>query len=163
MSNRQSCRRHLDDFIQGRIILKSVECQTVTSVAKEFVSRRSIASQAWRAFQMTGEAAQWFCSGCPRATTAADDPYLVLHSKRDRRKEAREIDKHVQRPVERSISNLTGDRRFDKGGLFTRRPVRCVPLKPAHLRRRFLRCQEHRTVQICNDLECSLQMRAALI
>ncbi|GFU98267.1 hypothetical protein TNCV_2420341, partial [Trichonephila clavipes] len=30
------------------------------------------------------------------------------------------------------------------GGLFARRPVRCVPLTPALLRRRSLWCQEHR-------------------
>ncbi|GFV99899.1 transposable element Tcb1 transposase [Trichonephila clavipes] len=30
------------------------------------------------------------------------------------------------------------------GGLFARRPVRCVPLTPAHRRRRSLWCREHR-------------------
>ncbi|GFY05894.1 transposable element Tcb2 transposase [Trichonephila clavipes] len=32
----------------------------------------------------------------------------------------------------------------DGGGLFARRPVRCVPLTPAHRRRRSLWCREHR-------------------
>ncbi|GFU76204.1 transposable element Tcb2 transposase [Trichonephila clavipes] len=32
----------------------------------------------------------------------------------------------------------------DRGGLFARRPVRCVPLTPAHRRRRSLWCREHR-------------------
>ncbi|GFT30196.1 transposable element Tcb2 transposase [Trichonephila clavipes] len=36
------------------------------------------------------------------------------------------------------------DRRLHGGGLFTRRPVRCVPLTPAHRRRRSLWCREHR-------------------
>ncbi|GFV72356.1 transposable element Tcb1 transposase [Trichonephila clavipes] len=35
------------------------------------------------------------------------------------------------------------DRRLLGGGLFARRPVRCVPLTPAHQRRRSLWCQEH--------------------
>ncbi|GFW68578.1 transposable element Tcb2 transposase [Trichonephila clavipes] len=36
------------------------------------------------------------------------------------------------------------DRRLHSGGLFARRPVRCVPLTPAHRRRRSLWCREHR-------------------
>ncbi|GFS92510.1 hypothetical protein TNCV_1159921 [Trichonephila clavipes] len=35
-------------------------------------------------------------------------------------------------------------RRLHGGGLFARRPVRCVPLTPAHRRRRSLWCWEHR-------------------
>ncbi|GFX60466.1 transposable element Tcb2 transposase [Trichonephila clavipes] len=36
------------------------------------------------------------------------------------------------------------DRRLHGGGPFARRPVRCVPLTPAHRRRRSLWCREHR-------------------
>ncbi|GFS54852.1 transposable element Tcb2 transposase [Trichonephila clavipes] len=36
------------------------------------------------------------------------------------------------------------DRRLHGGGLFARRPVRCVTLRPAHRRRRSLWCREHR-------------------
>ncbi|GFX43302.1 transposable element Tcb2 transposase [Trichonephila clavipes] len=36
------------------------------------------------------------------------------------------------------------DRRLHGGALFARRPVRCVPLTPAHRRRRSLWCREHR-------------------
>ncbi|GFV33113.1 transposable element Tcb1 transposase [Trichonephila clavipes] len=36
------------------------------------------------------------------------------------------------------------DRRLHGGSLFARRPVRCVPLTPAHRRRRSLWCREHR-------------------
>ncbi|GFU40895.1 transposable element Tcb1 transposase [Trichonephila clavipes] len=35
-------------------------------------------------------------------------------------------------------------RRLHGGGLFAQHPVRCVPLTPAHRRRRFLWCREHR-------------------
>ncbi|GFU66166.1 transposable element Tcb1 transposase [Trichonephila clavipes] len=38
----------------------------------------------------------------------------------------------------------TDDRRLHGGGLFARRPVQCVPLTPAHRRRRSLWCREHR-------------------
>ncbi|GFV57942.1 transposable element Tcb2 transposase [Trichonephila clavipes] len=36
------------------------------------------------------------------------------------------------------------DRRLHGGGLFARRPLRCVPLTPAHRRRPSLWCREHR-------------------
>ncbi|GFV46272.1 transposable element Tcb1 transposase [Trichonephila clavipes] len=42
------------------------------------------------------------------------------------------------------ISRFTVARRLHGGGLFARRPVRCVPLTPAHRRRRSLWCREHR-------------------
>ncbi|GFU33656.1 transposable element Tcb2 transposase [Trichonephila clavipes] len=50
----------------------------------------------------------------------------------------------------RPISRFTVARRLHGGGLFARRPVRCVPLTPAHRRRRSLWCREHRN---CRDNE----------
>ncbi|GFY09107.1 transposable element Tc1 transposase [Trichonephila clavipes] len=41
-------------------------------------------------------------------------------------------------------SRFTVARRLHGGGLFARRSVRCVPLTPAHRRRRSLWCREHR-------------------
>ncbi|GFW17671.1 transposable element Tcb2 transposase [Trichonephila clavipes] len=95
MANNQSVRRHLDAFTRGRIIGKLEEGRSVTRTA-----------------------IRGFSSGRPRGTTPADDRYIVLQARRNRR--------------------LHG------GGLFARRPVRCVPLTPAHRRRRFLWCREHR-------------------
>lgn len=74
-----------------------------------------------------------------RATTAADDQYLVLQGRRDRRQSVGEIAKHMQRTIGRAISHFTVARRFLDGCLFPR----YVPLKPAH-HRRFLWCQEHK-------------------
>ncbi|GFV30656.1 transposable element Tcb2 transposase [Trichonephila clavipes] len=44
----------------------------------------------------------------------------------------------------RPISRFTVAKRLHGGGLFARRPVRCVPFTPAHRRRRSLWCREHR-------------------
>ncbi|GFW02082.1 transposable element Tcb2 transposase [Trichonephila clavipes] len=111
-------RRHLDAFTRGRIIGKLEEGRSVTSVAAEFGIAHGIVSRLWRQFQTTGTAIRGFSSGRPRGTTPADDRYIVLQARRNRR--------------------LHG------GGLFARRPVRCVPLTPAHRRRRSLWCREHR-------------------
>ncbi|GFV77614.1 transposable element Tc3 transposase [Trichonephila clavipes] len=54
------------------------------------------------------------------------------------------IARHTTQASGRPISRFTVARRLHGGGLFARRPVRCVPLTPAHRRRRSLWCREHR-------------------
>ncbi|GFX80079.1 transposable element Tcb2 transposase [Trichonephila clavipes] len=144
MANNQSVRRHLDAFTRGRIIGKLEEGRSVTSVAAEFGIAHSIVSRLWRQFQTTGTAIRGFSSGRPRGTTPADDRYIVLQARRSRWQTAGEIARHTTQAIGRPISHLTVARRMHGGGLFARRPVRCVPLTPAHRRRRSLWCREHR-------------------
>ncbi|GFX03548.1 transposable element Tcb1 transposase [Trichonephila clavipes] len=91
MANNQSVRRHLDAFTRGRIIGKLEEGRSVTSVAAEFGIAHSIVSRLWRQFQNTGKAIRGFSSGRLRGTTPADDRYIVLQTRRNRRKTAGEI------------------------------------------------------------------------
>ncbi|GFX80514.1 transposable element Tcb2 transposase [Trichonephila clavipes] len=144
MVNNQSVRRHLDAFTRGRIIGKLEEGRSVTSVAAEFGIAHTIVSRLWRQFQTTGTAIRGFSSGRPRGTTPADDRYIVLHARRNRRQTAGEIARHTTQATGRQISRFTVARRLHGGGLFARRPVRCVPLTPAHRRRRSLWSREHR-------------------
>ncbi|GFU04337.1 transposable element Tcb2 transposase [Trichonephila clavipes] len=144
MANNQSVRRHLDAFTRGRIIGKLEEGRSVTSVAAEFGIAHSIVSRLWRQFQTTGTAIRGFSSGRPRGTTPADDRYIVLQARRNRRQTAGEIARHTTQATGRPISRFTVARRLHGGGLFARRPVRCVPLTPAHRRRRSLWCREDR-------------------
>ncbi|GFT84507.1 transposable element Tcb2 transposase [Trichonephila clavipes] len=144
MANNQSVRRHLDAFTRGRIIGKLEEGRSVTSVAAEFGIAHSIVSRLWRQFQTTGTAIRGFSSGRPRRTTPADDRYIVVQARRNRRQTAGEIARHTTQATGRPISRFTVARRLHGGGLFARRPVRCVPLTPAHRRRRSLWCREHR-------------------
>ncbi|GFW86284.1 transposable element Tcb2 transposase [Trichonephila clavipes] len=144
MANNQSVRRHLDAFTRGRIIGNLEEGRSVTSVAAEVGIAHSIVSRLWRQFQTTGTTIRGFSSGRPRATTPADDRYFVLQARRNRRQTAGEIARHTTQAIGRPISRFTVARRLHVGGLFARRPVRCVPLMPAHRRRRSLWCREHR-------------------
>ncbi|GFX85931.1 transposon Tf2-9 polyprotein [Trichonephila clavipes] len=130
--------------ILSRIIGKLEEGRSVTSVAAEFGIAHSIVSRLWRQFQTTGTAILGFSSGCPRGTTPADDRYIVLHARRNRRQTAGEFARHTTQVTGRPISRFTVARRLHGGGLFARHPVRCVPLTPAHRRRRSLWCREHR-------------------
>ncbi|GFX23741.1 HTH_Tnp_Tc3_2 domain-containing protein [Trichonephila clavipes] len=83
-------------------------------------------------------------SGRSRGTTPADHWYIVLQARRNRWQTAGEIARHMTQATGRPISRFTVARRLHGGGLFARRPVRCVPLTPAHQRRRSLWCREHR-------------------
>ncbi|GFV43288.1 transposable element Tc1 transposase [Trichonephila clavipes] len=130
-------------FSRGRIIGKLEEGRSVTSVAAEFGFAHSIVSRLWRQFQTTRAAIRGFSSGRPRVTPPADDRYIVLQARRNRRQPAGEIARHTTQAIRRTISRFTVDRRLHGGGLFARRPVRCVPLTPAHRRRRSLWCWEH--------------------
>ncbi|GFW57766.1 transposable element Tcb2 transposase [Trichonephila clavipes] len=121
MANNQSVRRHLDAFTRGRIIGKLEEGRSVTRTA-----------------------IRGFSSGRPRGTTPADDRYIVLQARRNRRQKAGEIARHTTQATGRPISRFTVARRLHGGGLFARRPVLCVPLTPAHRRRHSLWCREHR-------------------
>ncbi|GFX99081.1 HTH_Tnp_Tc3_2 domain-containing protein [Trichonephila clavipes] len=124
MANNQSVRRHLDAFTRGRIIGKLEESRSVTSVAAEFGIAHSIVSRLWRQFQTTGTAIRGFSSDRPRGTPPADDQHIVLQARRNRRQTAGEIAQTHDR-------RFTVARRLHGGGLFARRPVRCVPLTPA--------------------------------
>ncbi|GFU77462.1 hypothetical protein TNCV_3498351 [Trichonephila clavipes] len=88
MANNQSVRRHLDAFTRGRIIGKLEEGRSVTSEAAEFGIAHSIVSRLWRQFQTTGTAIRGFSSGRPRGTTPADDRYIVLQARRNRREKS---------------------------------------------------------------------------
>ncbi|GFV85586.1 transposable element Tcb1 transposase [Trichonephila clavipes] len=115
MANNQSVRRHLDAFTRGRIIGKLEEGRSVTSVAAEFGIAHSIVSRLWRQFQTTGTAIRGFSSGRPRGTTPADDRYIVLQARRNRRQTAGEIARHTTQATGRPISRFTVARRLHGG------------------------------------------------
>ncbi|GFV67143.1 transposable element Tcb2 transposase [Trichonephila clavipes] len=144
MANNQSVRRHMDACTRGRIIGKLEEGRSVTSVAAEFGIAHSIVSRLWRQFHTTGTAIRGFSSGRPRGITPADDQYIVLQARRNRRQTAGEIARHTTQDTGRPISRFTVARRLHGGGLFVRRLVRCVRLTPSHRRRRSLWYREHR-------------------
>ncbi|GFX72014.1 transposable element Tcb2 transposase [Trichonephila clavipes] len=135
-------RNHLDDFTRGRMIGKLEEGRTVTSVAAEFGINKSVVSRFWKAFQTT--AVRKFGGSRPRTTTVGDDRYIILQAKRGQRQSASVIAQQLSTATGRQVSRFTVARRLRKGGLFARRPERCLPLKVDHLRHRLQWCREHK-------------------
>ncbi|GFU87225.1 transposable element Tcb1 transposase [Trichonephila clavipes] len=147
MANNQSVRRHLDAFTRGRIIGKLEEGHSVTSVAAEFGIAHSVVSRLWRQFQTTGTAIRG------SVVVVNEEPHPQMTGALSYRPEetgGRQREKSLDtrhRRLGRPISRFTVARRLHGGGLFARRPVRCVPLTSAHRRRRSLWCQEHRNLR----------------
>ncbi|GFU77305.1 transposable element Tcb1 transposase [Trichonephila clavipes] len=108
-------------FYRGRIIGKLEEGRSVTRTA-----------------------IRGFSSGRPRGTTPTDDNGTSSHysARRNRRQTAGEIAERTTLATGRPISRFTVARIQDGGGQFARRPVRCVPLTPAH-RKAFSVVPEH--------------------
>ncbi|GFX64061.1 transposable element Tcb2 transposase [Trichonephila clavipes] len=118
MANNQSVRRHLDAFTRGRTIGKLEEGRSVTSVAAESGTTHNIVSGFCRQFQTAGTAIRGFSSGRPRGTTSADDRYIVLQARGNKRQTAGEIARHTTQVTGRRISRFTVARRLHGGGLF---------------------------------------------
>ncbi|GFX86087.1 transposable element Tcb2 transposase [Trichonephila clavipes] len=80
-----SSRHHIDDFMRGRIIGKIEEGRKITDVAREFDITKSVVSRLWKSFKTTGMCSRRHGGGRVRTTTPAEDRYIVLSAKRNRR------------------------------------------------------------------------------
>ncbi|GFT58915.1 transposable element Tcb1 transposase [Trichonephila clavipes] len=81
--------------------------------------------------------------GRVRSTTPAEDRYIVLSAKRNRRTTAQQVANQYLAASEKQISRKTVARRLRGGGLYARRPVVCVPLTRQHRTARLQWCREH--------------------
>ncbi|GFV00189.1 transposable element Tc3 transposase [Trichonephila clavipes] len=135
MTNNQSVRRHLDAFTEVESLGSWRKAAVCDKCGCRVRIAHSIVSRLWSQFQTTGTAIRAFSCGRPRGTTPADDRYIVLQARRNRRQTAGEIARHTTQATGRPISRFTVARRLHGGGLFARRPARCVPLTPAHRKR----------------------------
>ncbi|GFX49833.1 transposable element Tcb2 transposase [Trichonephila clavipes] len=81
--------------------------------------------------------------GRVRSTTPAEDRYIVLSAKRNRRTTAQQVANQFLAASGKQISRKTVARCLREGGLYARRPVVCVPLTKQHRTARFQWCREH--------------------
>ncbi|GFX13707.1 HTH_Tnp_Tc3_2 domain-containing protein [Trichonephila clavipes] len=112
-------RRHLDDFLRGRIIGR-LECgRTQLEVSEELEIAQSVISRLWQRFQ--------------------DD----VTAKRNRRSTASDLSRQISSATGTNVSWQTVYRRLAHIGLYARRPVRCVPIPATHCRMRLTWSREH--------------------
>ncbi|GFV75178.1 cubilin [Trichonephila clavipes] len=69
-------RKHLDDFLRGRIIGR-LECgRTQLEVSEELGIAQSVISRLWHRFQDDGNVSRYYSTGRPQITTSNKDRYL---------------------------------------------------------------------------------------
>ncbi|GFW25774.1 HTH_Tnp_Tc3_2 domain-containing protein [Trichonephila clavipes] len=136
-------RKHLDDFLRGRIIGR-MECgRTQLEVSEELGIAKSIISRLWQRFQDDGNASRCYSTGHPRVTTPNEDRYLAVTAKRNRRSTASDLSRQLSSATDTKISMQTVYRRLEHIGLYSRRPVGRVPLTATHRRLRLTWSREH--------------------
>ncbi|GFX92771.1 transposable element Tcb1 transposase [Trichonephila clavipes] len=131
-----SSRHHIDDFMRGRIIGKIEEGRKNNRCCQEFDIAHSVVSRLWKSFKTTGMCSRRHGGGCVRSTTSAEDRYIVLSAKRNKRTTAQQVANQFLAASGKQISRKTVARRL-MGGLYARRPVVCVPLTRQHRTARF--------------------------
>ncbi|GFV44371.1 transposable element Tcb2 transposase [Trichonephila clavipes] len=127
-----SSRHHIDDFMRGRIIGKIEEGRKITDVAREFDTAPSVVSRLWKSFKTTGMCSRRHGGGRVRSATHAEDRYIVLSAKRNRRTTAQQVANQFLAASGKQISRL-----------YARRPVVCVPMTRQHRTARLQWCREH--------------------
>ncbi|GFU69771.1 transposable element Tcb1 transposase [Trichonephila clavipes] len=138
-----SSRHHIDDFMRGRIIGKIEEGRKITDDAREFDIAHSVVSRLWKSFKTTGMCSRRHGGGRVRSTTPAEDRYIVLSAKRNRRTTAQQVANQFLAASGKQISRKTVARRLRGGGLYASTPVVCVPLTRQHRTARLQWCHEH--------------------
>ncbi|GFW32061.1 transposable element Tcb1 transposase [Trichonephila clavipes] len=136
-------RKHLEDFLRGRIIGR-LECGlTQLEVSEKFGIAQCVISRLWQRFQDDGNVSRCYSTGRPRVTTPNEDRYLAVTAKRNRLSTASDLSRQLSSATGTIVSRQTVYRRLGHIGLYARRPVRCVPLTATHCRLRLTMSREH--------------------
>ncbi|GFX07057.1 transposable element Tcb1 transposase [Trichonephila clavipes] len=139
-----SSRHHIVDFMRGRIIGKIEEGRKKkTDVTREFDIAHSVVSRLWKSFKTTRMCSRRHGGGRVRSTTPAENRYIVLSAKRNRRTTAQQVVNQFLAASGKQISRKTVARRLRGGGLYARRPVVCVPLTRQHRTAHLQWCRVH--------------------
>ncbi|GFX01184.1 RNase H domain-containing protein [Trichonephila clavipes] len=102
-----SSRHHIDDFMRGRIIGKIEEGRKITDVARVFDIAHSVVSLLWKSFKTTGMCSRRHGGGRVTSTTPAEDRYIVLSAKRNRRTTAQQVANQFLAASGKQISRKT--------------------------------------------------------
>ncbi|GFX20436.1 transposable element Tcb1 transposase [Trichonephila clavipes] len=115
----------------------------ITDVAKKFDIAHSVVSRLWKSFKTTGMCSRRHGGGRVRSTTPAEDRYIVLSAKRNRRTTTQQVSNQFLAASGKQISRKTVARRLRGGGLYARRPFVCVPWTRQHRTAHLQWCREH--------------------
>ncbi|GFS65527.1 HTH_Tnp_Tc3_2 domain-containing protein [Trichonephila clavipes] len=113
-------RKHLDDFLRGRII-ERLECgRTQLEISEELGIAQSVISRLWQRFQDDGNVISCYSTGRPRVTTSNEDRYIYLAvtAKRNRWSTASDLSCQLSSATGTTVSRQTVYRRLGHIGLY---------------------------------------------
>ncbi|GFU71523.1 transposable element Tcb1 transposase [Trichonephila clavipes] len=97
-------RKHLDDFLRGRIIGR-LECgHTQLGVSEELGIAQSVISRLWQRCQDDGNVSRCYSTGRPRVTTPNEDWYSAVTAKRNRRSTASDLSRQLSSAIGTTVS-----------------------------------------------------------
>ncbi|GFX42172.1 transposable element Tcb1 transposase [Trichonephila clavipes] len=107
-------------------------------VSEELGIAQSVISRLWQRFQDDGNVSRSYSTGHPRVTTPNEDRYIYIYlavtAKRNRRSTASDLSRQLSSATGTTVLKQTVYKRLGHISLYTRRPVRCVPLTATHCR-----------------------------
>ncbi|GFV07110.1 hypothetical protein TNCV_4730691 [Trichonephila clavipes] len=129
----------------AELLEKIKEGRKITDVAREFdIAHRRCFHGCGSHLKTTGMCSRRHGGGRVRSTTPAEDRYIVLSAKRNRRTTAQQVANQFLAASGKHISRKDCCQTFDGGGgLYARRPVVCVPLTRQHHTAHLQWCREH--------------------
>ncbi|GBM69327.1 hypothetical protein AVEN_155752-1 [Araneus ventricosus] len=139
MSNHQRS----DDGMRWRNVGRLEAGQSQVQICRELNLTPSVLCNLWKQFQDTGSIERKPGQG-PRATTASEDRYLSIITRRNRSATASQLSRDLYAVTGTRVSRVTVSKTLHETGLFARRPAVCVPLTSTNRRVRLARCREHR-------------------
>ncbi|GFV25789.1 transposable element Tcb1 transposase [Trichonephila clavipes] len=114
-------RKHLDDFLRGRIIGRPECGRSQLEVSEELGIPLRVISRLWQRFQDDGNVSRCNSTGRPRVTTPNEDRYLAVTAKRNRRSTASDLSRQLSSATGTTVSRQTVYRRLGHIGLYARR------------------------------------------
>ncbi|GFX81180.1 uncharacterized protein TNCV_1911721 [Trichonephila clavipes] len=76
-------RKHLDDFLRGRIIARLEYGHRQLEVSEELGIAQSVISRLWQRFQDDGNVSRCYSTGRPRVKTPNEDRYSAVTKETD--------------------------------------------------------------------------------
>ncbi|GBM14312.1 Transposable element Tcb2 transposase [Araneus ventricosus] len=104
---------------------------------------RSVVQRLWDQYECEDSVSRRHVSGRQRVTTPAEDRFLALSARRSRSTTVPQLVADHFVASGRRIPATTVERRLHNAGLYTRRPVMCVPLNGRQRRIRLCWAKEH--------------------
>ncbi|GFS66885.1 transposable element Tcb2 transposase [Trichonephila clavipes] len=135
--------KRMEDSEFLRVVGRIEAGQSITDVALFFGVHHSVISRLWKQFQTTQIVVRWPVGGRPMVTTPAEDRYIAIIAKRNRRATSPRVTYMVKTSIGKAISAATVRRRLHMNGLYGRVPRVCVPLSVQSKGARLKWCREH--------------------